>query len=323
LLKNVLGHLRAAWQKLPPSVRSSVYRFLRPTGLPYILGFLTRYSEDHRSANFSGNWPALSEEYRRSDLRDRESLSRRFAAIANSLVLPNGVVKTTYVGRHDAILQSWLDDRRFAIEKDHIRVLEVPSSIGVASLAARAILSERYRFGAYVLGDLCWEILYDRERRCVFDESGNLLQIGYRNHFFSIYRPHASGDAYGVLASCLLYPLNIVSWYMRRKYRSEDSTALERVLLVHPDLEDPIGKGNFSLERMDVFSPLEGDFDLILSFNLLQKNYFPADRIRLGVENLMGVLSERGMLVMGSTESFSISTKIHGERVVLQQSGDF
>ncbi len=45
--------------------------------------------------------------------------------------------------------------------------------------------------------------------------------------------------------------------------------------------------------------------------------------VRLGVENLMGVLSEQGLLVMGSTESFSISTKIHGERVLLQKSGDF
>lgn len=319
----MLSRLRNAWKRLPAGFQSRVYRALRPTGLPYLLSFLAKYSAESRSVNFAGEWSALKAEYRPAGPEERKAISRRFVEIADAIVLPNGVRKTTYPARHDPILRIVGEDPQFAIERDTLRVLEVPSSIGLTSLDVHESLSKRYRIEKYVLADLAWDVLIDPERGCVFDEAGNLLQVRHGRRFFSVYRPQVSGNLYGVAASSLLAPLNLVSSYFKKKYRASESRRLDRVALVHPDVEARIGPNGFSLEKMDVFSEVRGEFDLILSFNLLQKNYFPEERIQEGFANLTGALSEGGLLVMGNTESFAVWRKVQGRPTLLHRSGDF
>jgi hypothetical protein len=44
-------------------------------------------------------------------------------------------------------------------------------------------MQERYLITSDVLGDKFHAILYDSCRRCVFDDQGNLLQVGFRRSF--------------------------------------------------------------------------------------------------------------------------------------------
>ena len=99
------------------------------------------------------------------------------------------------------------------------------------------------------------------------------------------------------------------------KFGSGILTAPDRPELDPEQFEALVSAGRMRPARMDVFGPIEGTYDLILSFNLLQRNYFPADRIALGVENLGRALEEDGLLVIGNTESFAALRKRDGRLV--------
>jgi len=295
---------------------------LKALGLPYFVRFLTNYTQRYRIENFAGNLPAVKSAYRTADARTRARLTARTEAIINSIVLPNGVTKTTFTGRHDATLSELLD-KRYPLNGNAISVLDIPSSIGLASLGIYHALESRYEIDRYVLADLYFEVLHDSERGCIYDASGNLLQVRGRKRFFSINLPHVSGDGYGLLARCLLWPVKIRSRYLVGKYRMRSGPALNRILLLHPEVENRVDEGSFQVKKVDVFSAIEGNYDLILSFNLLQKNSFPEEQIRLGIENLQNALNENGLLVMGNTRQYSIARKIEGKLVELEKSGDF
>ena len=64
------------------------------------------------------------------------------------------------------------------------------------------------------------------------------------------------------------------------------------------------------MSKCDVLAPIEDQFDLILSFNLLQKNYFPDRQIAQGVRNLGRCLNEGGVLVLGDTTTFTVYRKL-------------
>ncbi len=72
-----------------------------------------------------------------------------------------------------------------------------------------------------------------------------------------------------------------------------------------------------------MFKNIDEKFDVIFSFNLLQKNYFPEELIQIGIENLNNALSEGGLLIMGNTESFSVSYKTKGRLHIKQKEGEF
>jgi chemotaxis methyl-accepting protein methylase len=74
---------------------------------------------------------------------------------------------------------------------------------------------------------------------------------------------------------------------------------------------------------MDVFEPIKDAFDLIISFNLLQENYFSRERIEAGMANLRDALEENGLLIMGDTEAYSVSRKVNGELLVVKREGQF
>ena len=76
------------------------------------------------------------------------------------------------------------------------------------------------------------------------------------------------------------------------------------------------------MRKCDVFSPIDDHFDLILSFNLLQRNYFPPARIKQGVENLGCSLNEGGVLVIGDTTTFAVYRKFKQDLRPVWQGGD-
>jgi hypothetical protein len=150
----------------------------------------------------------------------------------------------------------------------------------------------------------------------VFDEAGNLLQVGLGRQFFSIYRAHVCGDIYTWLTRVLLLPLDLYASYLKKRYPYTESAENRRIRVVHPDVEARVSDV-LQLAKMDVFEGFNGPYDLILSFNLLQRTYFPPERIALGVENLGRALAEGGLMMIGNTESFVVLRKRGGQLLSL------
>ena len=85
-----------------------------------------------------------------------------------------------------------------------------------------------------------------------------------------------------------------------KRYRFEPINTYRRLVIVHPEVERILGEGVCRLAEMDIFEPIPGRYDLILSFNLLQPSYFPAAKIDAGVRNLALSLCEGGLLIIGN-----------------------
>jgi len=309
--------LRRLWGRLPDRARRAVVA----TGVPYAASYLSHYVEKHRLANFAGTLKELKVGYSDGSAEARVQLARQFDSIVDALVMPNAVTKTSYANRLAHSLATVLS--AVGLPSAEIRVLDVPSSTGIASLELLAMLQERYRVTAYVLGDKYHEILYDHRRRCIFDMQGHLLQVAFRKYYFSIYRGHVSGNEYTFLSSCLLFPHSVLAWYLRKRHQFDRDAEYQRLLVVHPEVERVLGQTALRLQEMDVFQPIPGRYDLILSFNLLQRNYFPPEVIQAGIDNLGASLSEGGLLVMGNTESFLALQKQNGSLIPRLHEGSF
>jgi len=177
-----------------------------------------------------------------------------FDKIMEGLAMPNGVQKMTRRLRQHSILAKVLADERCRPRKSAITVLDVPSSSGVAALDSIEMLRQYYTIRAYVLGDLCFHINYDTGRECVFDEDFNLLQVRIEKRFFSIHRGHKWGDVYTPLARVLLFPHDVIAWYLKRKYVYSTKSHTVPIHLIHPEVNARLRRGDFRLSRMDVFN---------------------------------------------------------------------
>jgi hypothetical protein len=311
----------AMWRRLEGWFPDTVREALARTGFPDLVELVSRYREQHRIANFAANLEKLKLDH--SAAADAEAvvqLSRRYSSILDALVLPNGVSKSTWANRLGRSLSAVLS--AVALPSAEIRVLDVPSSAGLASLQCLAIVQQRYRVTSYVLGDKYHELLYDPRRRCVFDGQGNLLQVAFRKYYFSPYRGRVDGNVRTIL-KCFRFPHRLATGYLRRRYRFRPDFEYRRLLVVHPEVERLLDQRIFQLREMDVFQPIPGRYDLILSFNLLHRNYFPAETIRAGVDNLAASLSEGGLLVLGNTDSFLALQKQNGSMVERLREGSF
>jgi SAM-dependent methyltransferase len=304
-------------------VQKSIDRALKSTDIPYFMRSMAAYKRNHCLDNFAGNLLCVKEEYLRSTEPGRRALSDRFHAIIDNLVMQNGVKKTTYSMRQNSILSAVLSEKKCRIEKDHLKVLDVPSSTGTASLNHYEMLNKHYRVSSYVLGDLYFKIYYDAERECIYDEEWNLLQKKFKTQFFTINRAHRSADVHHIVPYGLFLPFNLLSWYLKRRYKRTDGIHTHLITLLHPDVERKLNDGIFSMRKINVFENIGEQFDLIISFNLLQKNYFPRTLVQKGMDNLKDALSENGLLIMGDTVSFSVLMRRKGELVLIKKKGEF
>jgi len=131
-----------------------------------------------------------------------------------------------------------------------------------------------------------------------FDDEFNLLQVKLKNRFFGIYRPGQSGRGDGPFTAVWLFPFELLSRYLKQRYVYSERSNNVPILVLHPDAEAMVRTGELTVKKMDVFSAIEGRYDMILCFNLLMRNYFPEDQIARGIENLKNALDERGFLIM-------------------------
>ena len=318
-----LASVKELWSRAPRGVRTRVHALLDATGVPYVLNYLAGYDERHQLRNFAGNLGVLHAAYIESSAEGQDELARQFKGIVDALVMKNGVKKSTHPMRQNRILRQVLADASCRLDTSPITVLELPASTGVAALDNLAILSQHYRIRAYVLGDLFWQLHYDTDRQCIFDEEFNLLQVKLQGRFFSIYRPAWSGERYRALATLLLLPFELVSRYLKRKYVYSQNSHNVPIRVLHPDVETRVDSGDFTVKRMDVFTELEERYDVILCFNLLLREYFPEDQIAQGINNMKNALNEGGLLIMGDEVSFSVAQKRGGQLCVVRPEGRF
>ncbi len=318
-----LTGVKQLWKRVPRVVRDGVHAALDSTGVPYVLNYLAEYGPTHQLGNFAGNLVALNSTYVTASADQRETLARQFKGILYGLVMRNGVRRSTHPMRQNRILTQVLCDPRCQLPTDAIKVLEVPCSTGVAALDNVATLGQHYRIRTYVLGDLFFNLHYDTERECIFDEEFNLLQVKLKDRFFGIYRPEQSGWRYSYLSAALLFPFELMSRYLRTRYVYTERSPTVPILLLHPDVQAAIAGGDFAVKKMDVFQQIGDQYDVILCFNLLMQSYFSDDQIAKGVQNLGTALSEQGLLIMGDHTSFSVTRKVAGKLVLVSQQGRF
>ena len=319
----VLAGVKKLWERVPGRVQGWGHAVLDPTGVPYVLGFLASYDKARALSNFAGNLFALKAAYVSGSMDQREKLDQQFKGIVDALVMKNGVTKSTHATRQNRILTKVLADAHCRPQKSSITVLEVPASTGITALDNFATLSQYYRIQAYVLGDLFFRLYYDTDRECVFDEEFNLLQVKLKKRFFSTYRAARSGERYTGLTTALMFPFELASWYLKKKYAYSTTSTNVPILVLHPDVEARLRTGDLTVRTMDVFLEVGDRYDVILCFNLLLRDYFPEDQIAKGTENLKHALNEQGFLIMGDEVSFSVAQKRGDSLFFIKNEGRF
>lgn len=309
--------LRYVWRRCPDGLR----RLFARSGIPYALSYISNYRKLHGIENFAGNLEKLNAAYHQGSDSVKAEINERFDRIVDGLVMSNGVKKTTYSDRLSHIVSEVLNTVR--LPQQDLRVLDLPSSAGAASLQIVGFLQEDYRISSYILGDLYHSVLYDVRRRCIFDEQGNLLQIAFRKVYFGVFKGHESGDQYTFLSMLLLSPHSFAAWCFQKLYGFDSDANYSRLLVIHPEVERRLSLGMYRLEVMDIFRSIPGSYEVILSFNLLQRNYFSTDIIAVGIANLSASLVEGGLLVLGDTDSFWAMQKQNGSMITRLRKGVF
>lgn len=236
-------------------------------------------------------------------LTSGEITDDKWLKMVNALIFENGVRKSTRFNRNAPVLERLIADGTLRWDKRGIKVLDMGASVGIDAIGNLKVLSKHFRVNRYTLGDLYTEIQYDTFTQRIFDQAGNIVQVLLPNGFITLnfefkYR---------------IEPL--FHWQNRRKTLklkkqlagvkpNPDDTIT--IPLIYPPVKDnPV----FTLEKVNVFEPMQEKYDLIICMNLLQPRYFPQQMIDLGNQNLLESLNPGGLLLTGVTDGYRVESR--------------
>jgi len=242
-----------------------------------------------RGARFAGN------------LHGKRVDDAQFLAICHSLILANGVRKTTSPNRNAATLARLVAKGRLKLGRD-LDVLDAGASVGLDAGATLALLEKHTTVRSYTLGDLCVAVLYDPARGAVFDEDGRLLQVRERLGFTSMHFSWSEPAGEAAAQKVLNLTKRLRPWLLAKRHLFKTSDALVRIPLVHPSVKLD-GASPFRMKRVDAFGPIDERYDLIVCMHLLVERYWSKETIEKGERNLANALRPGGTLVAGAAEA--------------------
>lgn len=226
-----------------------------------------------------------------------------FLAIYHSLIFPNGVRKTTLPARNIEVIRE-LFFKNLLPDKKTIRILDIGSSAGLDAFNTYEFLRTHYHISQYVLGDLYTKLLYEPDLGLVFDEDRNLLQVRVKQGFFAMHFSYQYA-----IQKILFYPKYLKTTSLRKSLLKLKPKKLITIPLCHTKVDITSISTPFKLQRMDVFNPPQQQFDLIICMHLLVSRYFSKQQIDQGTQNLLSMLNESGVLIVGAREKFDVFKK--------------
>lgn len=234
--------------------------------------------------------------------------------ILHSLILSNGVRKTTTYARNHLAISKAVESVRVKIPQE-IKIIDIGSSSGIdATETLSALQGLGHKIEKYVLGDLYSSILISPNGRYVYDNFGQLLQVKIGPFFFSI------NFSYNFKFQKPFYiPQRVLSRVLLRISPPICNECVSQSLMRVSDREV------FQTKQVDVFESLKpsgcdnNQYDIVICLHLLVSRYFDTETINLGILNLKQYVKEGGILIVGDRESPKVFQRIHGGYSMLPQ----
>jgi hypothetical protein len=249
---------------------------------------------NRRGERFAGN-------LLRTDLSSAD-----YEAICHSLIMANGVRKTTSGSRNGMAVQAAIDTGRLPRHRA-LKVLDIGASFGIDAMSTYELLRSQVEVEQYTIGDLYPEVLYNPKRGLICDPDGKLLQSRMGSGFVSTYFSY--NFAFQRFTNAFK---RAHAAFVRRTYDTSETEAWVRIPLVHHALRVNQPGSPFGLQRMNVFDPIPGRYDLIICMHLLVARYFTSQQLESGIANLKNALSLGGALIVGAIEDFQVIVR-HAE----------
>jgi len=266
----------------------------------------------------------------------------RFESVIKTAGLASGVSKTTYGERLNDV-----DTYAIRVMKDiysldsQLEIHDMGVSDAVLSMKWAQQLFSLFLRARFTASD---KVLYFTE--AVWAASGEtyILEpdgtpIQYTNRSFVIWLPRPEHPVY-VLNSvvrrwALRHIARLKASAKEVSWRSVPDTSVvehkgwhfRQIPLVHPKVLSTRNE-RFRVVEADAFLPSRFKYDVIRAMNLFQKNIFPTEKLRIGINSVFSSLSEGGLFILGKTvesegarNDVSIFQKMSGRFVLIEKIG--
>lgn len=218
-----------------------------------------------------------------------------------NLIMANGIKKATYSNRNDSVVETIIKEIKELNLEKAVAILDIGSSSGIDAINNWEKICLAAKVEKYVMGDLYTEIHYDKKRQLIFDQDGNLLQVLRKNDFVNI-----NFQFTFPFQRITNLPKYLLPYLLKKRYKYPEMGII-KLPMVHPVMAKLLEKKEvFFFERLNVFEPIPGKYDIIICMHLLTDFYFNEDEIRKAKDNLVSTLKPGGFLVVGTAAKHEV-----------------
>jgi len=256
----------------------------------YTYGFMHNCGGKHSNTRyFAGN------------LNNENLQQEEIEQIYFNLIMTNGIKKATYSNRNDIVVETIVKEIQKLKINNEIDILDIGSSNGIDAFNNWEKISLGTKVGRYVMGDLFTEIHFDNKRQLVFDQDGNLLQVLRKKDFVNI-----NFQFTFPFQRFTNLPKYLLPYILKKRYNYIEANII-KLPMVHPVMAQLLKEREvFFFDRMNVFEPIEGKYDIIICIHLLTDFYFNQDEIKKAKNNLISTLKPGGFLVVGTAAKHEV-----------------